>query len=229
MNSDGVVSHFWVGGYPFFSSTILIASPSAGVIGGRIPTAFELFDVDGSPVNSFNVEFPEGEVGVVELEPFSMGLKMRGGIQQGHLVVRSPGSARHFCRQQMGAHFDIVSSPRCIKNRESAFVPMILGAMREHLVVFVNASQEVGQVVVRLLYGSRSPEWTVTIPAYGCSAIALEDELLKTFDDTSWQKGALQGYLRISARLQSVVACQVIEKLPGETQDQEHFRCLTSW
>jgi hypothetical protein len=229
MSSDYVSDHFWVSGPSFFSSTLLVASGAAMSANGRVTTTCSLYDVDGIRVNSFDVEFPESEVGVIELEPFMAGLKMQGGIPQGHLEVRSPSGCRHFCRQQMGNHVDLLSSPRLILGRESAFIPLILGARRSHVALFVNAVDEVAQVVLRLFYGSRSPEWSLSIPAKGCLAVALEEELLSSFNDSSWNKGAVQGYLRISPRSQAQVACQVIEQIPGETEEQGQFRCLVSW
>jgi hypothetical protein len=229
MGSSHVTDHFWVSGPPFFSSTLLVASGAQASSAGRLTTSCTLYDVDGVRVNSFEVEFPENEVGIIELEPFMAGLKMQGGIPQGHLEVISPLGCRHFCRQQTGSHLDLISAPRMILGRENSFVPLILGAWRSHVLLFVNAIDEVSQVVVRLFYGSRSPEWSLTIPAKGCLAVALEEELLNSFNDSSWSKGAVQGYLRISPRLHSSVACQVIERIPGETEEQEQFRCLLSW
>jgi hypothetical protein len=229
MQEAEVVSHFWVAGPPFFSSTVLVASNTAGSAAGTILTTFELYDVEGAPVQKFQVEFPEREVGVVELEPFLVGLKMQGGIAQGHLVVKTRPGTRHFFRQQIGDQVDLINTPTLIKSREMTFLPLLLGARREHLVTLVNAGNEVGQVVVRLMYGTRSPEWTVHVPAYGCRTISLEHELLSTFDDSTWQKGIVQGYLRISPRGQSEIAFQMLERLPGETEEKENFRCMTSW
>ncbi len=235
MQDAEVISHFWVAGHlsaagrPFFSSTVCIASNSAGSSTSTITAEFELYDVEGAPVQRFHVEFPEREVGVIELEPFIAGLKMQAGIAQGHLVVKTPAGTRHFCRQQIGEHVDLINTPVPIKTREMTFLPLLLGSRREHLVTLVNIGQEVGQVVVRLLYGTRSPEWTVHIPAYGCRTISLEHELLASFDDTSWQKGIVQGYVRISPRAQSEIVFQMLERLPGETEEKENFRCMTSW
>ncbi len=229
MSGSEVTSHFWVGGAPFFSSSLLVSSGTRKWVDETLVASCRLFDVDGAPVNSFQVEFPVCEAGVVELEPFMTGLKMQGGIAQGHLVVTSPAGTKHFCRQQSGTHPQIVSAPTLIGGREHAFIPIVLGAAREHLLLFVNASAEVSQVTVRLFYGSRSPEWTVSVPAYGCSSVPLEDELLRSFSDTSWQKGAVQGYIRLSPRPQSSIACQILERIPGETAESEQFRCLQSW
>jgi hypothetical protein len=229
MSGHDVTSHFWVAGPPFFSSSLLVAGGARAAQGDSIVASCRLFDVDGAPVNTFQVEFPSTEAGLIELEPFMTGLKMQGGVQQGHLVVSSSADTRHFCRQQSGQCSQMVSAPRLLGGREHSFVPIVLGAAREHLVLFVNASTEVSQVVVRLFYGSRSPEWTLSIPAYGCSAVSLEDELLRSFNDSSWQKGAVQGYVRLSPRAQSSVACQILERIPGETSETEQFRCLQSW
>jgi hypothetical protein len=229
MSGHDITSHFWVGGPPFFSSSLLVSGGARGSEGETIVASCRLFDVEGAPVNTFQVEFPSSEAGLIELEPFMTGLKMQGGIPQGHLVVTSAAGTRHFCRQQSGQCPQVVSSPALIGGREHSFIPIVLGAAREHLLLFVNASTEVSQVVVRLFYGSRSPEWTVSIPAYGCSAVSLEDELLRSFNDTSWQKGAVQGYVRLSPRVQSNVACQILERIPGETAESEQYRCLPAW
>ncbi len=229
MTSDDTKSHFWISGGSFFSSTILVASDLRGVPGGMIEAQCELFDVDGAPIQRFQVEFPEREVGIIELEPFMLGLKMQGGIIQGHLVVQSRAGTAHFCRQQVGEHADIMTASRGLKSREMSFMPLLLGGRREHLVVVVNAGPEDAQVVVRLLYGSRSPEWAIQIPGNGCRAVSLEHELLATFDDSSWHKGVLQGYLRISPRSQSTIVCQMVERLPGEIEGNESYRSIASW
>ena len=232
MTESEQASHFWVAGPPFFSSTIMVASGVADCvadgIAGTIKVACELFDVDGTPVQQFQVEFPEREVGIIETEPFMAGLKMQAGITQGHLVVRSKRGTTHICRQQLGEHVGIISAPREILNREMGCMPLLLGSRREHLVVLLNTSPEGGSAVIRLLYGTRSPEWSVQIPGNGCRVVSLEHELLSTFDDSSWQRGVVQGYLRISPRAQSIV-CQMIERLPGETEEQESYRCVSSW
>jgi hypothetical protein len=228
MQDSGVVSHFWVAGPPFFSSTLLVASGVVGGAGSTIAVDCELFDVDGTPVHSFSVQFPESETGVIELEPFLSHLKMQAGIPQGHLVVRSKAGTRHFVRQQVGDHVDILKAPFASKSREMTFIPLLLGGHREHLVTLLNVGDQVAQVVIRLLYSTRSPEWTVHVPPHGTRVFSLEHELLATFDDSSWHKGVVQGYLRVSPRAQSEVVCQMIERMPGEGENSESFRCMTS-
>lgn len=228
MHDGEVVSHFWVAGPPFFSSTLLVASGAISQIAGAIGVSCELFDVDGVLVQTFSVEFPEREVGIIELEPFLAHLKMHAGIPQGHLVVRSRAGTRHFMRQQVGGHVDLLKAPVPVKSREMAFMPLLLGAHREHLVTLLNVGDEVGQVVVRLLYSTRSPEWTVHVPPRGSRVFSLEHELLASFDDNSWQKGVVQGYLRLSPRVQTEVVCQMVERIPGEQEDAEIFRSLTA-
>jgi hypothetical protein len=229
MTISDTKSHFWVAGAPFFSSTILVASGSSAAAGETIEVQCELFDVDGTPIQRFQVEFPDREVGIIEVEPFMAGLKMQSGIIQGHLTVQSRAGTTHLCRQQVGDCADIITAPRGLKSREMSFMPLLLGGRREHLVVVVNAGPEDAQVVIRLLYGSRSPEWTVQIPGNGSRVVSLEYELLVTFDDTSWHKGVMQGYLRISPRSHSAIVCQMVERLPGEAEGQELYRSVTSW
>lgn len=229
MQENEVVSHFWIGGPPFFSSTVLVGTGSAGELGKTIAVACDIYDVDGVYAQSFSVEFPERETGIIELEPFLAGLKMQAGIPQGHLILRSRAGTKHILRQQIGEHVDFIPTPTAIKSREMTCIQLLLGARREHLVTLLNIGDEVAQVVVRLLYGTRSPEWTVQIPGRGSRVISLEHELLSTFDDTSWHKGIVQGYLRISPRAQSEVVCQMIERCPGDSEEREFYRCVTSW
>jgi hypothetical protein len=207
----------------------MVASGSVGEPGARVSVQCELYDVDGAHIQNFTVDFPEREVGVIELEPMLSSLKMRSGIAQGHLVVRSRAGTKHLCRQQAGDSVSFSGSPRAIKSREMTFLPLLLGARREHIVTLLNQSDEGGQVVIRLMYGTRSPEWTVDVPARGTRAISLENELLATFDDVTWQKGVVQGYLRLSPRAQSEIVCQMIERSPAEGDDKEHFRFMTAW
>lgn len=75
MSITEVTSHFWVARPPFFSSTLLLACEEGE---GRVTTTLTLFDVEGVQINEVEVEFPAGEVGIVELEPFSAALKMQG-------------------------------------------------------------------------------------------------------------------------------------------------------
>ena len=227
--SNETTDHLWVSGPPFCSSTLLVAPLGTVETGGTTRTTCQIFDVDGAALDDFEVEFPAHEVGVIELEPFVTGIKMQGGLSQGHLIVTSSREVRHFCRQQIGDHFDIVSAPRLIASREASFVPLILGGNRDHIVSLLNASDEVAQIGVRLFYGARSPEWSLSVPARGCGTVSLEDQLLADFDDTSWKKSAVQGYIRVSPKGGATVATQVIERIPTEGAESEQFRCLLSW
>ncbi len=205
-----------------------MASGTAGEPKALIEAECDLFDLEGVFIQSFKVEFPESDVGVIELEPFISPLKLVLGFPQGHLVVKSRSDTRHLVRQAIGQSAEVVTPPRVISGREMAFVPLVLGPRRNHIVVIVNTLSEAAQVNIRLMYGERSPEWSVDIPASGCRAIPLELELLSGFDDTSWQRGVVQGYLRLSPRGNSAVSCQVVEQLPGEDGSQELIRTLVS-
>jgi hypothetical protein len=80
-----------------------------------------------------------------------------------------------------------------------------------------------------LFYGNRAPEWNLDIPANASRLISLESELLSSTEDVSWEKGAIQAYMRIAPRLQASVSCHVIERVPGETPELDTFRCLATW
>jgi hypothetical protein len=222
-------SHFWVAAPPLYSSTLLVAAGSDVGAGGRIKTDLEIFDLDGTQVNSVQVEFPAGEVGIIELEPYTSALKMQGGVAHGHVKVTSPVGTRHLCRQMIGSSVALYQDPAHINYRESAFLPLIVGGRREHMLVLVNSGEEESQVACRLFYGNRSPEWALAVPGNGSRIISVENDLLATTDDRAWEKGALQSYLRLTGRHQSPIAGHIIERTLGESPDQDSYRCLTSW
>lgn len=227
-------SHFWVAAPPLFSSTLLVATgvnlTSVDVTGaGRATTRLEIFDLDGNQVNSVEVEFPASEVGLVELEPFLAGLKMQGGVAHGHLKVTSPVGTRHLYRQTIGTSVVVYQDPAPVQNKESSFLPVVIGGRREHMLVLVNTGEEEGQVACRVYYGNRSPEWTLSVPGNGSRVLSLESELLASTDQKSWEKGALQAYVRFTGKHQSPIGGQIIERTLGESPDQDLYRSLHSW
>jgi hypothetical protein len=222
-------SHFWVAAPPLYSSTLLVA-PGVDTSGqGRAQTRLEIFDLDGTQVNSVDVEFPASEVGFVELEPFTSALKMQGGVAHGHLKVTSPPGTRHLFRQTIGSSVVLYQDPVPVASRESSFIPVVIGGRREHMVVLVNAGEEEGQIACRLFYANRSPEWTLTVPAHGSRVLSLENELLASADQKVWEKGAVQAYVRFSGKQQSPIAGHLIERALGESPEHDQYRCLLSW
>ena len=123
----------------------------------------------------------------------------------------------------------MVQDPLLIRSRESCFIPVTLGSQKEHMLALVNGGVEVAQLSVRLFYGNRSPEWNVVIPPHGAKLIPLQDELLAGQDDRSWERTALQAYVQVSARHQSLLTSMVVESMPGESLPQDIYRCLASW
>jgi hypothetical protein len=229
MSSVDVTSHFWVASSPSLSSTLFVVPGDLEVSDGRSLTVLELYDVDGVKVNSVEVEFPSSEVGVVELEPFATGLKVQGGIAHGHLAVTSLSGSRHVVRQSMKEQTSIFSDPTVIRSRESCFAPLTLSARREHIVALVNASVEEAELTVRLFYGSRSPEWSVVVTGNGSKLISLEEDLLYTADDRVWEKSQLQSYIRVTSKGSAQIACQVLERVCGDSPDQDLYRTVTTW
>jgi hypothetical protein len=229
MSLAETISHFWIANPPSFSSTLFVSAEDQSATEGKISTALEIFDVDGVKVNTVDVEFPANEVGVIELEPFAAGLKMQGGIAHGHVRIRSPRGTRHLLRQSVGSSVSVYHDPAPVKARESAFIPVVLGGRREHMLVLVNASEEEGQIGCRFYYGNRSPEWTLTIPARGSRVLSIESEMLASADDRAWEKGALQAYLRLTGKHDAPISGHIIERVLGETAEEDTFRCLTSW
>lgn len=222
-------SHFWVAAPPLFSSTLLVATGDDTAGAKRAKTSLEIFDLDGTPVNSVTVEFPAEEVGFVELEPFTAALKMQGGVAHGHLKVTSPVGTRHLYRQTIGSSVVLYQDPVPVNPRESGFIPVVIGGRREHMLVLVNSGEEEGQIACRMFYGNRSPEWTLTVSGNGSRVLSIENELLAAADEKAWEKGTLQAYIRLTGKHQSPIAGHIIERTLGESPEQDLYRCLTSW
>jgi hypothetical protein len=229
MGVGDVTNHFWVAGEPFFSTTVMVAVPDPTAASGRLLTVLDIFDSEGTKVNSVEVESPANEVSVVQLEPFIGALKMQAGIRHGRLAVTSPQGSRQLCRHGLGPEISLIHEPLVVRSRESCFVPIVIGGQRQHLVALVNSSHETAQLSLRLFYAQRSPEWSISIPAQGSRVVMLESELLTDADDRAWEKGPIQAYIRLSARHQTYFTCQIFEQVPGERVEHDTFRCVTSW
>ena len=226
MEATGITSHFWIASSECFSSALLVVAEDVGERTSRALVSCSVCDVDGVPVQEFQVEYPAREVGVIELQPFLSALKMRDGLAHGHLIVRTNEGFRHFCRYQLGEQSALVPTPRLNRGREMSFMPLLLGSHREHLLVLVNDSEAESQVVLRIMYGTRSPEWTVQIPPNGSRMVSIEKELLPTFDDSSWKKGVVQGYLRVSPRGSGAISSAIIERVESIEGDNEMYRWI---
>jgi hypothetical protein len=229
MRIKDTVSHFWIAAQPFFATQILAVPPHISGEASPNQEGIEcvIYDVDGVKVNTVTVEFPGSTVGVVELEPFIAGLKLESGLQHGHVEVTSRGGTRHICRITANNSAMQFTEPVLLRSRDNSFIPLTLSSHREQMLVAVNAGTEVAQVTCRLFYGSRSPEWNLVIPPHGSKLVSLHDDLLVTQDDRSWEKGAVQSYIRMTSRYQGPVSCFAMERIPGETFSQDIYRTLS--
>lgn len=226
MEAKEITSHFWIASSDCFSCTLLVVAEGGGDEASRALVSCSVCDVDGVPVQEFQVEYPVREVGVIELQPFLSSLKMRDGLAHGHLIVKTIAGYRHFCRYQLGQQSAMVPTPRLNRGREMSFMPLLLGSHREHLLVLVNDSEAESQVVLRVMYGSRSPEWTVQVPPNGSRMVSIENELLPTFDDTSWKTGVVQGYLRVSPRGSGAMSSAIIERVESADGEDQLYRWI---
>jgi hypothetical protein len=202
------------------------ASSGADEPPGRETVECTIYDVDGTKVNAVTVEFPGGTVGVVELEPYASALKLESGMQHGHVEVVSRAGSKHSCRLVGDQCSLLVGEPVLLRSRDSSFLPITLSTQREQLLVAINAGTETAQLSCRLFYGARSPEWNIIIPPNGSKVVSVYDELLVSQDDRSWEKAATQAYLRITSRYQGPVSCFGIERIPGESLEQDVYRTL---
>jgi hypothetical protein len=244
MTGPDVVSHFWVAGKPFFSSTIFVApcsvvppssatEPPSALTEEHLKvkpcaTTLDFFDADGAKTNTVEIEFPADEVGLIELEPFMAGIKVEGGVQHSHLAITSPAGTRHLCRLSNGVGVALVQDPLMVRSRESSFIPLVLSAQKEQMLAFVNAGGESAQVSCRLFYGNRSPEWNFVVAPFGAKLVSIQEELLASQDDRSWEKGSTQAYVRITARHQACISCLIVERVPGESFETDQYRCLVA-
>ncbi len=244
MTGPDVTSHFWIAGKPFFTSTVFVAPPpfvvpslateiraSAALDLREVKscsTTLDFFDADGAKTNTVEIAFPANEVGILELEPYMAGIKVEAGVQHSHLSITSPAGTRHLCRLSNGIGVALVQDPLMVRSRESSFIPLVLSAQKEQMLAFVNAGGESAQISCRLFYGNRSPEWNFAIAPFGAKLVSVQEELLASQDDRSWEKGNTQAYVRVTARHQACISCLIVERVPGESIEADQYRCLVS-
>jgi len=202
-----VVSHFWVCTYPFLQTVLFVARPS--VSSGNQPSHLLLFDADGALINEARLDFPTGDVGILELEDLLGACKLESGMKHGHLEIRSAPFSRHCLRlfTREGACFE--GEPAIVSSRKGAFVPVVFAPERSCLLVFVNHGAGTASLKCRLYCGKRTPETTFSVPAFGSRVLSVA----ALFPEFSAQEGFsyLQGYFRITSMDDCICGVQLLE------------------
>lgn len=213
--------HFWIASYPFFETSLCV-TPALKIVSDNelqsinqtCRSEIDIYDCDGDHVNSLSLQFPDSEVGLIEMDPFLGACKLESGLKHAHIVVRSqaPGVS-HQCRLVSNDHATIVGPTFSIFPVMPTFFPVTFEDSKSHLVVIVNYGAEPAAVRCRLFFGSRTPEIVVNIPGNGSRVLGIEGE----FADCSSkaQDRSIQAYVRLTTRSDQGLGCQLIERSDG--------------
>lgn len=214
---QSVVSHFWISTFPFFETVLMVvpalqaAGPDNGLALVPAPAcaALELFDADGNCITESSVEFPAGEVGILELEPLMAMCKLESGLKHGQLVVRSAAGTRHMCRIHCPGGASLLGEPAVVTAKRGGFFPTRLCEEISALLCMVNRGEVEAKTRVRLFCGNRTPEINCVIPPFGSRVVSVPAEFAEVSRvpaDTQ-----LQAYLRVSVSSGVAVGIQLIE------------------
>ncbi len=225
--SSNTGEHFWVASYPFFETSLCITpgrlrqdDERQGEDSPR--SEIDIYDCDGELINSLKFQFPENEVGLVELDPFLGACKLESGLKHAHLVVRSQvKGVSHQCRMISQEHAAILGPTFSMFPVLPVFFPVTFESGKSHLVVMVNYGLEPAPVRCRLFFGSRTPEVVVQVPGNGARIIGIEGEFSDCAEKA--QEKSIQSYLRLTTRSESGVGCQLIERSEGVKESNAFY------
>lgn len=214
LNSVGsMTSHFWVCAYPFVETSLFVVPPSPFEEPFAVPTSIELYDADGSLANELQVEFPKGQVGIVELDTIMGGCKLESGLKHAHMVVRSASGSSAYLRMHTREGAALIGEPAVLGADRSTFFPMTLDEGRNYYLTVVNHGKAQAALKCRLFCAKRSPETLISIPPLGSRVLSLDNE----FSEYSTENGKqVQAYIRLSTKSETVLGVQLVERTEGK-------------
>ncbi len=212
-SSTSITSHFWVCAYPFVETTLFLVPPFPFEEAFTLPTSIELYDADGNLSNEVQVEFPKGQVGIVELDTIMGGCKLESGMKHGHLVVRSPAGSSPYLRMHTREGAALMGEPAVLGADRSTFFPLTLDEGRSYYLTVVNHGKAQAALKCRLFCAKRSPETLISIPPLGSRVLSLDNEFAEYSTESGKQ---LQAYIRLSTKSDTVLGVQLVERTEGK-------------
>ncbi|MBN8549301.1 MAG: hypothetical protein J0M12_08310 [Deltaproteobacteria bacterium] len=216
MNSNAsLTSHFWVCAYPFVETTLFLVpalSPDAALASA---TSIELYDADGALSNEVELDFPAGQVGILELDSIMGGCKLESGLKHGHMLVRSPAGTSPYLRMHTREGAALIGEPAAFGADRSTFFPLTMDEGRSYYLTVVNHGKAQAALKCRLFCAKRSPETLISIPAFGSRVISLENEFAEYSAESGKQ---MQAYLRLSTKSETTLGVQLLERTEGKNE-----------
>lgn len=80
-SANSITGHFWVCAYPFVETTLFLVPAFPFDSTTATASSIELYDADGNLSNELQVEFPKGQVAIVELDTIMGGCKLESGLK----------------------------------------------------------------------------------------------------------------------------------------------------
>ncbi|MCB0310825.1 MAG: hypothetical protein KDD42_06305 [Bdellovibrionales bacterium] len=209
-----VESHFWVSSYPFFEASLFVASDPASQ--AQQSTQLYLYDCDGAPVNEVEVNFPAGQLGIVELDQFLGQCKLEAGLKHAHLHVVSEAGGKHMLRIHGGSSACMLGPAQEVSQLRSCFFPVLLANERNALVTLVNYGRSDSLVRCRMYVGKRVPEVRINVPALGSRVLSIPAEFSEYAKPDGNKKQPT--YLRLSSTCEVPCGAQLIETISPEKE-----------
>lgn len=216
-----VVSHFWFCCYPSFSTRMLFSAANPEALAEL--STLEVFDCDGQLINTAQISFHSGSLGMLELEPLVAGCKLESGLKHGHVVVRSAAGVNHQCRIESRKSGTFFSVQREILKRRDQFVPLCFTPDRTNYIALVNHSGEDSRVRARVFCSSRTPKIDLLVPALGSRIFQLES----LFPEYGYlEEKQLKAYVRLTLLAGGATGCTIFDRQLVQA-DQDLFRAVS--
>lgn len=213
-NPDG--EHFWVASYPFFDTSLIITPPQlpADEVKDKTWSVIDVYDCDGTKVNSVEVTFDPDAVATLQLDPFMGSCKLESGFKTAHIAARTelPG-VKHRCRIVSHEHACLMGPSFSVLPVMPAFFPVSFAPGKQNFITAVNYGSAESSLRIRLFFGTRTPEALFSIPAMGARIISLEAEFADCADRAADR--SMQAYIRLTSKLDAGFGVQLLERSEG--------------
>lgn len=212
-STASITNHFWVCAYPFVETTLFLVPPFPFEGAITQPSAIELYDADGALSNEVHVEFPRGQVGIVELDSIMGGCKLESGLKHAHMVVRSAAGSSPYLRMHTREGAALIGEPAVLGADRSSFFPLTMDEGRSYYLTAVNHGKAQAALKCRLFCAKRSPETLISIPPLGARVLSLDNEFAEYSSEAGKQ---LQAYIRLSTKSDTTLGVQLVERTEGK-------------
>lgn len=212
---------FWVASSNFFETSIIFyplpyRSNESGHDKDTFEAEGELYDCDGTLVNTLKYSFDVGKVTVLELSALMEGFKYESGLKHGIMVLKTGRNVGVQCRLHSHSAASFLGELKEVGKADRTFLPLRFSEGSKTLLSLVNLSKDLNQIKCKLFLGKRSPEISLSLPKQGVRLVSVNSEFTEAIESKHIMAA---GYLRVSSKNDLPFAAQIVECLEGKANE----------